>query len=107
MPRSKGMVFVDIDGVLTLETKGAYSKRTPNRHNIARLSKLKEQGYKIVLWSSRFKRDKKVTLEWLKKYEVPFDELRLGKPRYVAWIDDKAVNICQNCKYKIKELFGE
>ena len=46
------------------------------------LSKLKEEGYEIIFITVRNDREcagfdeaKRITLEWLKKYEIPFDEL--------------------------------
>jgi len=53
---------VDIDGVLTKETEGHdYSKRTPNKENIAKVNKLYTDGNEILLFSSRYSQDSEVT----------------------------------------------
>ena len=32
-----------------------------------------------------------MTIDWLNKYEFPFDQLILGKPQGDIWIDDRAL----------------
>jgi len=85
---------VDIDGIITKETQGFgdsyYSSRTPNSYNIDTLFDLKQRGYTIVLHSARYEEDREVTEAWLKKNNVPYDELILGKPQAELYVDDKA-----------------
>ena len=83
-------IAVDIDGVLTNETSGiAYKDRTPNLENISKVKELKEQGHKILLFTARYKRDRKITIKWLKQYDVPYDQLIMGKLKYDYIWDDK------------------
>jgi histidinol phosphatase-like enzyme len=85
---------VDIDGTLTVETEGfgfnAYVSRTPNREAINMLNQLKENGYQIILWTSRFSEDKGITKQWLKAQGVKYDRIEFDKPFYDGFICDKS-----------------
>ena len=87
----------DIDGILTLETKGFgpdyYPKRTPNQYSINTLKDYSSRGFSITLYSARYPEDLDITTKWLDKYKVPYDNLILGKPQADIYADDKAV--CQ------------
>lgn len=97
-------IAVDIDGILTNETKGHdYSKRTPNSYNIQNVNFLYDNGYEIVLWSARFKQDRKITKEWLKKWEVKYHKLILGKLQYDYIFDDKYFQQVENYKWNLVE----
>lgn len=54
------------------------------------LTKIKSQGFKIIIYTSRVQQESKLTLDWLKKYKIPYDELYLDKPRGIIYIDDLA-----------------
>lgn len=87
----KKTLVVDIDGVLTNETKGHdYKKRTPNLI-VIKLINLLSKDYKIILHTARYLEDEKITKEWLEKYNVKYDDLILGKPDCNYLIDDKAL----------------
>lgn len=98
------IIAVDIDGILTLETEGfgeeVYRNRTPLMENIRFINGLYEKGHHIILYSSRYKEDRQVTVRWLRRYKVKYHELILGKLQYDFLIDDKAVSIValQSCK---------
>jgi hypothetical protein len=84
-------IFVDIDGILTKETKGFdYIKRTLNIDNAIKIRKLSKQGHNIVLFTSRDIADKKVTVQWLKENYIRYDDIIFNKPKYDLLIDDKA-----------------
>lgn len=91
------VICVDIDGTLTLETEGwgnrVYSQRTPRKKIIELVNELYKEGNTIVLWSSRYPEDEQVTKEWLKKHNVKYTKLLLGKPQYDKFIDDKVINV--------------
>lgn len=85
-------IFVDIDGILTKETKGHdYKNRTPNYENIRRTNSLFPK-HKIILYTSRYWRDYFVTKKWLKKYRVKYHKIIFRKPKYDLLIDDKSIN---------------
>lgn len=85
---------VDIDGIITVETKGhskkEYQHRSPNLHNIKTLCDYRRRGFKIVLYSARFLEDYDATVDWLVEHNVPYDEVILGKPQADQYVDDKA-----------------
>ena len=88
----KRIYCFDIDGTLTIETKGHdYKNRTPNLKNIQVLCGLHSTGNKIVLFTSRFgtEEDKLITEEWMKKNNVKYDAIIYGKPYYDYCFDDK------------------
>jgi len=89
------LIAVDIDGVLTIETKGhgyqVYKNRTPRLDNIEILRQQKEIGNRIVLYTSRYIEDERITIDWLKKYEVEYDEIIFNKPQAEVYIDDKSL----------------
>ena len=68
----------------------------PCRKNIEKCNKLYEDGNTIVYWTARgtktgtdwFNTTEKQLAEWNVKYH----DLKLGKPFYDLFIDDKAIN---------------
>jgi len=100
------IIFVDIDDTICYydgqkQTNAEintvdYSKAIPYKDRILKLNKLYEDGNTIVYWTSRGSRTGKnwfqLTYEQLTQWGVKFTELRLGKPHYNLFIDDKNVN---------------
>jgi len=88
------VIAVDIDGVLTFETEEwgeeVYMARTPRLKNIKRVKRLHDSGYRIILFTSRHEEDKNITLKWLSKHKVVYDEIIFGKPHYDFFVDDRA-----------------
>lgn len=102
------VLVVDIDGTIytELKVKGDYSTAIPNEEFVSQLRVYKEMGFHISLFTSRQMRtfDGNVgkinvhtlpaLIDWLKKYEIPFDELHVGKPwcgHEGFYIDDRAI----------------
>ena len=86
-------IAVDIDGVLTLETKGHdYATRTPNNANIDRVRTLFEQGHTIILYTARWEQDRELTEKQMNDWGVPFKELVMGKLKYDLLIDDLSMS---------------
>lgn len=89
-------IFVDIDNTV-MHTQGTdYERSTPILENIERVNKLYDEGHYIVYWTAR---GMKSGLDWteltqrqLKNAGAKFHELRLTKPPYDVFIDDKVVN---------------
>lgn len=85
---------VDIDGILTNETKGfSYANRTPNVNNIQTINDLYDEGNRINLYTARFgtEEDRVITEKWLKDNGVKYHSIKYGKPYYDVFIDDKNV----------------
>ena len=102
------LLVVDVDGTLC-EVKGAdqsYADATPKQDVIAKLREYHANGYRILLFSSRNmrtydgnlgainKHTAPTMLQWLEKWDVPYDEILFGKPwpRHKGfYIDDRAI----------------
>ena len=98
--------FVDIDETIcyyeginqkTAEKNSIdYKLAKPYEERINKINKLFDEGNIIVYWTSRGSRTGinwfQLTLEQLNKWGAKFTELRLGKPHYDIFIDDKNIN---------------
>ena len=86
------IIYIDIDGILTKETKGIdFKNRTPNLENIQIVNSLSINN-KIVLYTSRYIIDCFTTRKWLKKYNVVYNKIIFNKYKYDYFIDDKCYN---------------
>lgn len=90
------IIYVDIDGTIAGLTSGEYEKAQPIRENIEKINKLYDEGNVIVYWTARGSQTK---IDWydltsiqLKKWGAKHHELKLGKPHYDLYIDDKSIN---------------
>lgn len=94
-----------------------YALAKPNTKIIHLMRSLKERGYHITISSSRRMMthsgdiDKiiadvgQITIDWLKQYNVPYDELRFGKPYSSTWyVDDKAMSLNEFYKWADYEV---
>ena len=99
-------LIVDLDGTLTLESDKSYADKEPNTALIERLREYKQSGFEIVIFTSRNMRTYEgsvgkinvhtlpVILDWLRRHEVPHDEVITGKPWCGFdgfYIDDRCV----------------
>ena len=97
--------FVDIDGTVCSDTKGNYSKCVPLRDKIDKVNRLYEEGHTIVYWTARGMTRAKgnvhkayelcydVTRDQLKKWGAKYHELRMGKPYYDIFFEDKCAKL--------------
>ena len=105
--RGPGLVM-DVDGTLCpVRAKGqSYADLPVDAAVLARLREYREAGYYIILSTSRQMNTHDgnlgkinadtapVLIDWLRRHEVPFDELHLGKPwpgKGGFYVDDRAV----------------
>ena len=122
MTTQKSIVF-DLDDTICYpnhsakDTHSKYALAAPNNSLISYMRQLKDIGYHITISSARRMVthdgdiDKiiadvgQVTIDWLKKYDVPYDELRFGKPYSSTWyVDDKAMDLKQFYKWADYEV---
>lgn len=91
------IIYVDIDGTLTVETEGwgvdVYTSRTPRQNVIDHVNCLYNSGNQIVIWTARFEMDRHITSLWLKKHCVQYHRLLMGKPKFDLYICDKVKNV--------------
>ena len=98
-------IVIDLDGTICpIKEKGqAYGELKPLEGAVEKIRQLKNDGHYIIIQTARnmatqesnlgkvMKNIGKVTLEWLEKYEIPYDEIYFGKPNAHVYIDDRAI----------------
>lgn len=97
-------ICIDFDGVIC-KLRGndeTYDELLPVDGAIEKIRKLKENGHYIIIYTARRMKTHgantgkviadigKVTLDWLAKYDIPYDEIYFGKPWAHIYIDDNA-----------------
>ena len=90
-------IFIDIDNTIAYEPEDLdYSKAKPIMANIERANKLYDEGNYIVYWTARGAESgidwREVTQLQLNSWGVKHHELRLDKPSFDVFIDDKNLN---------------
>jgi len=89
-----------------------YTSVDPITKNINMLQFLKESGHYIIIFTARRMRTHKgnlgkviqdigeITINTLKQFKIPYDELHFGKPHADFYIDDLAINAYSNLEKK-------
>lgn len=124
---AEGMLVVDIDGTLC-DIKAAdqtYADLTPRLAIIEKLRDYQSRGYRILLFTSRNmrtynqnlgminKHTAPILLDWLDKWDIPYDEILFGKPWPRSkgfYIDDRAIRPDEFLKLseaEIQKLLGQ
>ena len=97
-------IVIDLDGTICpiKEKHEEYGLLKPYPGAIETMNELREAGHYIIIQTARNMATQgsnlgkvvqnigKVTLDWLEKYEVPYDEIYFGKPNANIYIDDRA-----------------
>ena len=94
------IIFVDIDDTICYyEKKGDnldYSRAIPYKDRIEKINNLYDKGDTIVYWTARGTLTQKrwfgITHKQLTDWGCKFHELRMGKPVYDLFIDDKNIS---------------
>ena len=91
------IIYVDIDETICVSPENRdYSLATPIKENIEKINKLYDAGDTIVYWTARGTGSgidwRKVTEEQFIKWGGKHHDLKLGKPIYDLFIDDKNIN---------------
>ncbi|MDE6313234.1 MAG: capsular biosynthesis protein [Lachnospiraceae bacterium] len=114
-------LIMDIDGTLCPIRKKdeSYADLVPYKEMVEKIRQCKADGAKIVLFSSRNmnsydgnlglinKETAPIILAWLEKWDIPYDEILLGKPwpgHQGFYVDDRAVRPDEFLKYSPEEL---
>ena len=94
-------IFVDIDDTICYHNEEDrkifdYSKAKPYVERIAKINNLYDEGHEIIYWTARGTVTQKLwfcaTYEQLKSWGCKFHELKMGKPAYDLFIDDKNIH---------------
>ena len=94
------IIYVDIDETICSHShkQGArdYSKASPIKERIGKINKLYDEGHVIIYWTAR---GTVTGIDWteltksqLQKWGAKHHDLKLGKPAYDLFIDDKNIN---------------
>lgn len=112
-------LIVDMDDTISFTQEGQYEVAKPNNDLILKLKSYQENGFEIVIFSSRNMRtyDKNIgkinihtlpiIIKWLDEFKVPYDEVYVGKPWCGFdgfYIDDKAIRPSEFLKYDYDEI---
>jgi histidinol phosphatase-like enzyme len=92
------IIYVDIDETICKTSEDRkYENSEPIQQNIDKINKLYDEGNTIVYWTSRGSRKQinwyDLTYKQLNEWGVKFHELRVDKPYYDLFIDDKTLRI--------------
>jgi len=94
------IIYVDIDETICThrETEGPrdYSKASPLFKRIDKINKLFDEGNVIIYWTARGTVTgidwTETTQQQLNNWGAKHHDLKLGKPHYDLFIDDKNIN---------------
>lgn len=114
-------LVIDIDGTICPIKKANenYEELVPYFQMVNKIREYKKRGYKITLFTSRNMRTyngdinkilentKPILERWLKKWNIPYDDLIFGKPwpgKNGFYIDDRAIRPLEFIKNDINEI---
>jgi len=115
------VIVMDVDGTLAdrRESGQSYADLSAVPSVVQKIRSLKEQGYWIILYTSRNMRTydgnigrimchtAPVLVEWLARHEIPYDELHFGKPwcgHDGFYVDDRALRPREFVALDFKEI---
>lgn len=127
LDEADGLLVVDIDGTLCDVKTGTqtYADVAPRLDMIEKLREYQAKGYRILLYTARNmksyrnnlgminKHTAPVLLDWLARWDVPYDEILFGKPwprTKGFYIDDRAIRpdeFLRLSEQEIHELLGK
>jgi hypothetical protein len=86
-------ICVDIDQTICRSSgPDTYLTADPMPGAKEALTRLRESGWVIVLFTGRHFNHWQVTVEWLQRHGFTYDQLVFGKPPARYYVDDRAVN---------------
>lgn len=105
-------ICIDLDGVICQLRKEneTYRDLKPVIGAIEKLKNLRDNGHYIIIYTARRMKTHnantakviadigKITLDWLTKYNIPYDEILFGKPWADIYIDDNAFRFDDWCQ---------
>ena len=98
------VIYVDIDETICRRENSKdfgvvhdYTKAQPIKENIEKINKLYDEGNTIVYWTARGSRKQidwtELTTRQLNEWGAKYNELRVDKPFYDLFIEDKSLRI--------------
>ena len=118
---NKGTLVIDLDGTICPIKKSdeRYEDLKPYDNIIQKLEEYRKKGFRILIFTARQMRThggniglinvhtSRMTMNWLDKWNVPYDEIIFGKPwpgKGGFYIDDRAIRPDEFLKYNEDEL---
>ena len=108
-PKPK-VLAIDFDGVLH-DYKHPVDGRSmgePMPNAVTMMQKFQRRGFKLVIYTLRaaeFSNQAHVA-DWLRYYEIPFDEITATKPNAAVYIDDKAYRFTEWNDQLISDVYN-
>ena len=114
----KRLIF-DLDDTLCTTQNGDYANAQPITEVVEKLKEYHRQGFTIVINTSRNMRTYQgnigainkntlpIILDWLRRHDIPYDELYVGKPWCGFegfYVDDKALRPDELVKLSYAEI---
>ena len=100
-------IIIDIDNTITINSSSkSYREKKPNHDLIKKMHEYKDAGFEIILFTARNmntyngeiskinKYTAPILIEWLSKYDIPYDGIIFGKPwcgESGFYVDDKSI----------------
>jgi capsule biosynthesis phosphatase len=98
-------IAIDLDGTICpiKLPEQSYSELLPIPGACERIRELRSAGHYIIIQTARnmatcesnlgkvMKNVGKITLDWLEKFDIEYDEIYFGKPNAEVYIDDRAI----------------
>ncbi|WP_447802255.1 HAD-IIIC family phosphatase [Pseudomonas serbica] len=112
-------IVMDLDDTICSTKNGDYANSTPNQEIIKKLENFKDMGFDIIISTSRNMRTYEgnigkitantlpVIIDWLRKHNVPYDEIYVGKPwcgHEGFYVDDKAIRPDEFAKLTYEQI---
>jgi capsule biosynthesis phosphatase len=121
MITTEKVIVIDVDGTLAdrCAPGQSYAEVSAVPSVVEKIRGLKNQGYWIILYTSRNMRTydgnigrimrdtTPVLMEWLARNEIPYDELHLGKPwcgHNGFYVDDRAIRPREFVSLELEEI---
>lgn len=86
--------MVDIDHTICDNQNSDYPNSVPHLDRIEKINKLYDAGHTIIYWTARGGSSgidwTDLTITQLNKWGCKRHEIRMNKPSYDVWVDDKA-----------------
>lgn len=112
-------LVIDLDDTICRTKDGNYADSQPIPEVIERLREYREAGFEIIIHTSRNVRTYEgnigkitahtlpIIIEWLRKHDVPYDEIYVGKPwcgHEGFYVDDRAIRPSEFLAHSHEEI---
>ena len=100
-------ICIDLDGTICRlrRPEQSYAEVEAMPHAVEKIRQFKNAGHYVIIYTARhmktcngnvgqvIARQGLVTLEWLERNGIPYDEIHFGKPHADVYLDDNAVRL--------------